>query len=653
MPIARYQLPNGKIARFEVEAGTTPEQVEKMAQDHFGLGQEMAPATSPKVHSNPSSFDPTTGMSGIEKFIAGMGQGVVGLGRGVGQRTGLLSQAEIDRQMKMDAPLLATTPGKWGSVAGNVLAGVPTAFIPGANTLAGASLVGAGFGAAQPTRSDESVIGNTLLGGAAPLVLSPLIKYGAKGIGALSDLVGGKIPAIRASKIARDAAGDNLAAIRQANAAAPKDLTSAQAAYGINQDPYQALEKLVSRTDPDSFYRTLKDKQKQDVIDLLSSVAGGRNKTESLIRQKSAKQSLGAVTDPMRRQALAAANESNLANQPSSSLIKRGEKNWAPLTRQGKSPDIRAPLSQNIPEFPSIQTKPILDEISAKIANPSLGVDNVSHKVLTNVAKKIKDWEAKNGGVIDANALHEIRSTFINSEIDRLLPGLDAKSKAKKTASLLMEIRPLIDQSIVDAGGVGWPGYLKSFSQGANDINKYALGAEALSAYKKSPKAFIGLMEGENPKIMKKIFGGGNIDINKAMGKQAYPLHKAADIIKREMAMKEQAKSGMGALTDIVKKNQLTARLPSLLSRPAAITNKGLDFLEGTVNQKSLAILREGMKNGISANKLMDMLPASERNKVLKAIAGPGLLRPSVKRGAQAALPPIVITRGNYGRDQQ
>jgi hypothetical protein len=39
MPIARYQLQDGRVARFEVPEGTTPEQAQQIGQDYFAQQQ--------------------------------------------------------------------------------------------------------------------------------------------------------------------------------------------------------------------------------------------------------------------------------------------------------------------------------------------------------------------------------------------------------------------------------------------------------------------------------------------------------------------------------------------------------------------------------------------------------------------------------------
>lgn len=113
-----------------------------------------------------AEYDPTKGMSTTEKLFAGAGKAVSDLGLGIRQRLGFADQSEVDAAAKRDAPLMNSTSGKVGNVAGNIAAMVPAAFIPGANTLAGAGALGAVQGALQPTAQDESAVKNALTGGA-------------------------------------------------------------------------------------------------------------------------------------------------------------------------------------------------------------------------------------------------------------------------------------------------------------------------------------------------------------------------------------------------------------------------------------------------------------------------------------------------------
>lgn len=111
--------------------------------------------------------DPTEGMSGLGKFVAGYGSAVPRLVRGIGQRLGINSQSEVDYANSLDAPLLKTGAGTAGNIAGNIGAALPTMAIPGAATIPGAAAVGGVQGFITPTSSDDSVSKNTLFGGLA------------------------------------------------------------------------------------------------------------------------------------------------------------------------------------------------------------------------------------------------------------------------------------------------------------------------------------------------------------------------------------------------------------------------------------------------------------------------------------------------------
>lgn len=189
MPIARFKFPDGRIGRFEVPEGTTPEQAQSMIEAHvYSSHQEE---TAP-------SIDPTEGMSTGQKMLAGAGKAVVDTGRGAGQllrhampdswadNIGLPTQAEIDQAKELDAPLMQTGAGLAGNVAGNIGmmllpgAGLKSAgaamnapkvaslgeLLMAPNTIRKGAAVGAGFGALQPTATDESALGQMAMGAA-------------------------------------------------------------------------------------------------------------------------------------------------------------------------------------------------------------------------------------------------------------------------------------------------------------------------------------------------------------------------------------------------------------------------------------------------------------------------------------------------------
>lgn len=170
--------------------------------------------------------------SNTENFLAGAGKAGYDVARGAGQLLrqglefmtpdtamskatgkktskiadflGLPTQQDIDETKKRDAALMDTKAGLAGNVAGTVATVLPTMLIPGAQTYTGASLIGAGTAALQPTASDESRLLNTAVGGAA---------------GAAGKYAGDKV----AGYVSQKLAGSQAKAAQQAAQNAPRD----------------------------------------------------------------------------------------------------------------------------------------------------------------------------------------------------------------------------------------------------------------------------------------------------------------------------------------------------------------------------------------------------------------------------------------------
>lgn len=127
------------------------------------IGPTAAPKDGP-WSQYASEFDPTEGMSGTEKFLAGAGKAFYDVGRGAGQLVGAVSREDVEESRKLDAPLMRTGAGRVGNIAGGMAAFAPTALIPGAGTAAGAALVGGGMGALQPVGEQDSRLKNIAMG---------------------------------------------------------------------------------------------------------------------------------------------------------------------------------------------------------------------------------------------------------------------------------------------------------------------------------------------------------------------------------------------------------------------------------------------------------------------------------------------------------
>lgn len=155
MPIARVQLPDGRIAKLEVAEGTTPQQVEEFVASQ--LSQQQPQPQTPKSggfdeEKFAAGLNPTNDMTGGELMRAGIGRRFHNAGQAVGQLFGG-SDEQIAQSKTDDKALLGTNWGKAGDFVGTVGLLAPTSFIPGANTYTGAALIG-GLSSALTTTGD-------------------------------------------------------------------------------------------------------------------------------------------------------------------------------------------------------------------------------------------------------------------------------------------------------------------------------------------------------------------------------------------------------------------------------------------------------------------------------------------------------------------
>lgn len=187
MAIYRVEGPDGTIHRIEGPDGATPKQIEEYA----------ARTLAPKPVNTP--LDPTEGMSGLEKFLAGTGKGMMDVANGIGQLAGKVTPQEIDEERKYAAPLMNTGAGMAGNVVGNLAFTAPALAIPGANTVAGATGVGALLGGIQGVGEGESRLKNIATGAA----LGGGAQYG---LGKVAGVLGDRVASLEATGAAQKAA---------------------------------------------------------------------------------------------------------------------------------------------------------------------------------------------------------------------------------------------------------------------------------------------------------------------------------------------------------------------------------------------------------------------------------------------------------------
>jgi hypothetical protein len=555
--------------------------------------------------------------------------------------------------------------------------GFQTGLKPGAvNALTragGGAITGA---AASGLIDPDSMPVGAVIGAAMPTLGAATVNALVRSGGWVYDAATGQLSKIAAGKLLRRAAGENVGAVRAANAAAPENVTAGQAAADINSPTFQALAKMAERNDPNGYYFALNKLQGQAQVDEIARLAGGRTQAETRATREASKNALNQVTTPMRQNELAAANTGALKqqlegeanklagaaankvedvrrfSQASERLSRSGATRKATetgmptpnkYTLEGEMAQAAERVATDSAEasllygqgarfaqqradslaaygLEPLDTNAVTRTLTAKLEDPKVGVSDVNRRALTAVNRKIDEWTAKNGGVIDAQALYEIRKNTVNEVVEKLMRGSDPSAQSKRAAAVLAEVRPLIDDAIEKAGGTGWRDYLRTFEAGMQSIDQKKMSAIALEKYNESPEAFIKLIRGDNVAAVEKVFGKGNYDLVKELGPKIIPLQKVQAELERGIGMTAQAKAGEEALARILREDKPGFRFPALFSAKITFANKGLDVLENKINKKTMDVIIEGMKSGKNANEILDVLPFSDRQKVLKSL---------------------------------
>jgi hypothetical protein len=520
-------------------------------------------------------------------------------------------------------------------------------------------------------------------------VIAPLL---GKAAGAVMGLR--QIPQQKAAAIARNALASDLPSALNALRNAPANVTAAQATANITNPTWQALIERRLAADP-KFTLTLKNMNEQDAVNELAKLAGGVSATDVKAASLEAKGRLGAVTTPMRDTALARANlgqdvadlearAGSLSDQAASAVadvrrlvnagnvaeaaaklevLKKGlPEGFAKYTYKGdlaKMADNWASQAANASldlgqgarfaqgaadSLRSVGIKPLnapalVSKIQGLATAPEFAGNDIISTAVKNVADDIGKWTTS-GGLIDAVALDAIRKNSVNAAIRQLNPGADATTQRNLAASVMTKLKPVIDDAIVNAGGVGYKDYLAAYAKGAQQIAEKKLSGKALDLFKTNKDEFVRLVEGNSPDTVEKILGPGSYNIAKDVSENTLNvLRDQATKVVREANIKTQVAEGQDALKELLTQHLSKVRLPSYITAVAATSNKALQILENKIGNKTMQALTEAFKTPQGAADLLNTLPANERNKVLQLISDPSKWS-GVVPGAVNALAP-------------
>jgi len=590
-----------------------------------------------------------------------------------------------------------TTPLAQSLRSGGFQTGVSPTTLAGRSGNALARLVGGATvgGISSALVNPEETETGASIGAVAPFVVPPAVKFLAIGAGKFIDASTGKLANVEAGKIARQAAGDQINQIRAANGAAPIDITAAQAAYGIDNDVYQAFLGFVSGKDKSSYYRVLKDKQKTEQLNQLARLAGGPSLTENLTSVSEFKNALNTLMTPIRETELGAANiagtlgpklqgevtilgqaatdkvqdvrrfvaagdrASNLATQQ---VVERGlPTSTARYTYVGELADKADEVASKAAEgslifgqaaqfkqaaFDSLAAnglkpltaKSVISRINGILRNPEFAGNDVIEGAVKSFGDDVVKW-TDNNGVIDAFALDSLRKNSVNAAIEKLRPGLDQTAKKNLAAKVMADLKTPIINAIEEAGGTGYGQYLRDYAANAQLIDRRKLAGKALSMFESSPDEFIRLVKGNNPDAVEKVFGPGSFNIFKEMGADIKPMQQIADELTRDIKIAEQAKAGAKALG--FEDESLAKKIPGFVGYKTAIVKQVIRTLENKVSDKTIDILANAAKSGKSMNEILNTLPADDRIQVLKALKNAANLSGTRAGVASLTTPPV------------
>lgn len=423
MPVARFQMDDGRIARFEVPEGTTPEQAQSMMQEHFTPQQEQVQ-------------QPTEGHGRFSSTMAGIGQGVgtVGLGaqeligHGLHKIGSLASPGKTLGDLINPRQGLLESAGQWlindaeqgrrnmagevkpyeqdhpnyvtgGKIAGEIAATLPVGGIlgkgveavsttPKALALAQAIKTGGIGGGAIKGASDLAtrMAGGTITGGATSALIDPESAGTGAAIGAFLPpgfaIVGGTLKYVgnaaksivhaadeavisggvrrSSERILNELAGDKTKQLQEALKNAPADLTAGQATREVSRPQIAALQDFAKSELPDEF-RAIKDAQEAARMALLKGV------TPDLQAAEAARTSAASPLYEAARNAGNVVNTAPIANKIDDLLAKNpGNKELVRELSQIKSGlyDSTGELRVN-----SEQVASVLDGLKAQMAN--------------------------------------------------------------------------------------------------------------------------------------------------------------------------------------------------------------------------------------------------------------------------------------------
>jgi hypothetical protein len=266
MPIARFQMPDGRVGRFEVPEGTTPEQAQGLIEKELaGLGEQIAksqPDIAERIAGHPAT-----------RFALGAAQPILGAVQLGAEMLGSSAVTEhLQRLEEMKRKGMGEDAGiDFAGIAGTILspAVLGAMKIPAAASVLGRAVQGAGvgaaLGAATPVTSKDDFVGTkaaqigtgAVIGGVIPPAIDAVRTVGRVARNIVDPLLPGGAER-GATRILVEAAGPKRAAI-EAELARPSIMvpgsqpTAPEAAAAAGSPEFSALQKIAESHRPSAY----------------------------------------------------------------------------------------------------------------------------------------------------------------------------------------------------------------------------------------------------------------------------------------------------------------------------------------------------------------------------------------------------------------
>lgn len=456
---------------------------------------------------------------------------------------------------------------------------------------------GAGAGAAAAGLTDQDVVDAALVGSFIPIIGT----IGRRGAGFTYDLLRRRLGEVKAAEIMRNLIAQNPTEIANALRNAPVDTQANTAEFlasqGLLTPELAAATRIASASTQGAPLEQVARARAAGQEELRATLRGGETGTEAMQNIGAMRQEVRTVTDPMRSEALERADVGRTQIIPAEQAAARSRQAAADevdrakrfliasddqAARLGQMDDLGDPFS---PEALNRQRGIVgaLEQRGGEAADRSLAagaaarsaeqiaanlraqglqpldigtvvgdlrrkaaeaefVNPPRSRVLTEFANNLERRAASQGGVIDATGLYELRKSMADTVSDLLGP-MDPGALQRRTAELVGEAKPLIDDAIEAAGGSGWRQYLNTFAAGMQKVERQ----EFARALEKLPEGrFEQVVAGKDPDFVSKFFGPGRYDINvELFGSQLPVAQKLASSIR---ASRDVAGAGLSAL---------------------------------------------------------------------------------------------------------